>query len=133
MTMTMVKVNKVDVPRLTPDGRTVLAKLLNEFDGLYDAKREAETAFEVAKAAYDVLADDIKAQVALLTPAQKIQLDSDKLAYVLDCSTADRTFATKEGMAWLLEVHPDIHAKVTEKKPVTILKRLTGKLWTKRF
>lgn len=121
-----------DIKRITPDGRTKLAKLLNEFDALYDAKRDAEKAADMAKARYDALADDIKAEVTALTPDQKLQLDSDKLEYVLDYSIGDRTAASKDGLAWLKATHPTIYAKVVKTTTVTTLRRLTGKLWMKK-
>lgn len=131
MTITQITIDKVEVPRITPDGRTVLANLLGQFDELYDEKKAAEKLLEEAKASYDALTQRIKDQVAGLTDAEKVQLDSDKLACVLDYSITVPARATKEGMAWLKVEHPDIFRKITNSDPVCTIRRLFGKRWAK--
>lgn len=131
MTTTTVIVNKTEIPRITPDGRTTLAALLAGYDELYAEKQAAEQMLTEAEAAYRRHVDKIKEQVAALTPAQKVQLDSDKLACVLDYSITTPQRATAEGMAWLKVEHPGIFARITASDPVCTIRRLVGKRWSK--
>jgi len=69
-----------DVALIKPDGRTTLAKLLAQFDSVYDPTKEAERVFQVADRVLSRLKSQIKDE---LLSYGNINLDHTGLRYLL--------------------------------------------------
>lgn len=116
---------------ITPDGRTRLAKLLAEFDKIYDLTKQRESDFNVCNQVLKNLKDSIKDEVVALGAA-KAHLDHPSLKYVLDYSAGKQRRMTESDLARFRAECPLLWEKYSSDVPVQTIRRLTGREWLKR-
>lgn len=116
---------------IVPDGRTRLAKLLDQFDDIYDLTKARESDFNVCNQVLKDLKDAIKNEVAALG-ADKAHLDHPNLKYILDYSAGKQRRMTESDLDRFRTDYPELWEKYSTDVPVQTIRRLTGARWIKR-
>ena len=103
-----------------------LGTLLAGYDASWNAKHQAELAFNRAQAEHDNLVAAIKAEAANRGLPQRVDIDAKCLRHKLRLATGSRTSITKLGKELLQTQHPKLWKMITRTDPVQTLIRLTG-------
>lgn len=119
-----------DVALLKPDGRTTLAKLLSQFDSLYDPTKAAERAFQNADRILGKLKAQIKDEVRSLRWTE-VNLDHPDLRYLLSYRAGYQRRMSEANIAAFKEDYPGLYLKYSTEIPTATIRRLTGPQWLK--